>query len=62
MLWTQVESMGDNLCRSGFRKKLLDGFLLIPLLDVENTVANAIGRTAWSMVKTGPRDPITLPN
>ena len=29
VLWTQVESMGDNLCRSGLRKKLLDGFLLI---------------------------------
>ena len=23
VLWTQVESMGDNLCRSGLRKKLL---------------------------------------
>ena len=29
ILWTQVESMGDNLCRSGLRKKLLDSFLLI---------------------------------
>ena len=29
MLQTQVESMGDNLCRSGLRKKLLDSFLLI---------------------------------
>ena len=29
VLWTQVESMGDNLCRSGLRKKLLDSFLLI---------------------------------
>ena len=29
ILRTQVESMGDNLCRSGLRKKLLDGFLLI---------------------------------
>ena len=29
VLRTQVESMGDNLCRSGLRKKLLDGFLLI---------------------------------
>ena len=28
VLRTQVESMGDNLCRSGFRKKLLDSFLL----------------------------------
>ena len=26
---TQVESMGDNLCRSGLRKKLLDSSLLI---------------------------------
>ena len=25
VLWTQVESMGDNLCRSGLRKELLDG-------------------------------------
>ena len=29
VLQTQVESMGDNLCRSGLRKKLLDSFLLI---------------------------------
>ena len=28
ILQTQVESMGDNLCRSGLRKKLLDSFLL----------------------------------
>ena len=25
VLRTQVESMGDNLCRSGLRKELLDG-------------------------------------
>ena len=62
VLQTQVESMGDNLCRSVLRKKLLDSFLLIPLLDVGNAVANVIGKTAWSMVKTGPRDPITLPS
>ena len=29
VLRTQVESMGDNLCRSGLRKKLLCSFLLI---------------------------------
>ena len=29
VLRIQVESMGDNLCRSGLRKKLLDSFLLI---------------------------------
>ena len=62
VLRTQVESVGDNLCRSGLRKKLLDSFLLIPFLDVGNAVANAIGRTTWSMVKTGPKDPITLQN
>ena len=62
VLWTQVESMGDSLCRSRLRKKLLDSFLLIPFLDVGNAVANAIGRMAWSMLKTVPRDPITLPN
>ena len=62
MLRTQVESMGDNLCRSGLRTKLLDSFLLISFLDVGNAVANAIGKMAWSMVKTGPRDPITLPS
>ena len=62
VLWTQVESMGDNLCRSGLRKKLLDSFLLIPFIDVENAVANAIGRMVWSTPKTGPRDPITLPS
>ena len=28
VLRTQVESMGDNLCRSGLRKKLLDSSLL----------------------------------
>ena len=26
VLQTQVESMGDNLCRSGLRKNLLNGF------------------------------------
>ena len=62
VLRTQVESMGDNLCRSGLRKKLLDSFLLIPLLDVGNAVASAIGRTAWNMPKTVPRGPITLLN
>ena len=62
VLQTQVESMGDNLCRSGLRKKLLDSFLLIPFLDVGNTVANAIGKMAWSMLKMGPRGPITLPS
>ena len=29
VLRTQVESVGQNLCRSGLRKKLLDSFLLI---------------------------------
>ena len=29
VLQVQVESMGNNLCRSGLRKKLLDSFLLI---------------------------------
>ena len=29
VLRTQVESMGDGLCRSGLRKKLLDSSLLI---------------------------------
>ena len=31
VLRTQLESMGDNLCRSRLRKKLLDSFLLILL-------------------------------
>ena len=62
VLRTQVESMGDNLCRSGLRKKLLDRFLLISFLGVGNVAASATGRTVWSTVRTGPRDPITLPN
>ena len=62
VLRTQVESVGENLCRSGLRKKLLDSFLLIPLLDVGNAVTNAIGRMAWSTPKTGPRDPTILPS
>ena len=62
VLRTQVESMGDNLCRSGLRKKPLGSFLLISFLDVGNVVANATGRTVWRMVMMGPRDPITLPN
>ena len=62
VLWTQVESMGDNLCRSGLRKKLLDSFLLISFLDVENIVANATQRKVWSTPMMGPRDPITLPS
>ena len=62
VLRTQVESMGDNLCRSGLRKKLLDSFLLIPFLGVGNAVADAIGRKVWSMVRTVPKDPITLPS
>ena len=62
VLQTQVESMGDNLCRSGLRKKLLDSFLLISSLDVGNVVANATGKMAWSTAKTGPKDPTTLPS
>ena len=62
VLRTQVESMGDNLCRSGLRKNLLDSSFTDLVLDVGNVVANAIGRKAWSSVKTGLRDPITLPN
>ena len=62
VLQTQVESMGDNLCRSGLRKKLLGSFLLISSLDVGNAVANVLGKTAWNTSRTGPRDPITLPN
>ena len=62
VLQTQVESMGDNLCRSGLRKKLLDSFLLISSLDVGNVVVRATGRMAWGMVRMGPRDPITLPS
>ena len=62
VLRTQVESMGDNFCRSGLRKKLLDSFLLISSLDVGNVVANAIGKRAWSMPMTVPRDHITLPS
>ena len=62
VLRTQVESMGDNLCRSGLRKKLLDSFLLISFFDVGNAVANVIGKTAWSMLTRDPRDPITLPS
>ena len=62
VLRTQVESMGDNLCRSGLRKKLLDSFLLISFLDVGKGAAGATGRTAWSMVMTGPKVPITLPS
>ena len=62
VLRTQVESTGDNLCRSRLRKKLLDSFLLIPFLDVGNAVANVIGKMAWNMPKTGLRDPITLPS
>ena len=62
VLQTQVESMGDSVCRSGLRKKLLDSFLLIPFLDVENAATNVIGRMAWSMPTMGPRDLITLPS
>ena len=62
VLRTQVESMGDNLCRSGLRKKLLDSFLLISFLDVGNAVVNGSGRMAWSMATMGPRDPTTLPS
>ena len=62
ILRTQVESMGDNLCRSGLRKKLLDSSLLILSLDVGNIVANTIGERAWSMPMTVPRDHTTLPS
>ena len=62
VLRTQVESMGDNLCRSGLRKKLLEGFLLISSLDVGNVVANTIERGAWSTPTMGLRDLTTLPN
>ena len=46
VLRTQIESMGDNLCRSELRKKPLDGSLLISFLDVGNVVANTIERKA----------------
>ena len=62
VLRTQVESMGDNLCRSGLRKTLLDSFLLISFLDAGNTVVDAIGKMAWSMQTKDPKDPITLPD
>ena len=62
VLRTQIESMGNNLCRSGLRKKLLDSFLLNSSLDVGNVAASTIGRKAWSTGKTGLRDPITLPS
>ena len=62
VLRTQVESMGDNLCRSRLRKKLLDSFFTDLVLGAGNVVANTTGRMVWSMVRTGPRDPITLPN
>ena len=62
VLRTQVESMGDNLCRSRLRKKPLDGSLLILFTGAGSVVANAIGKMAWSTPMTGPRDPITLPN
>ena len=62
VLWTHVESMGDNLCRSRLRKKLLDSSLLISFLDAGNVVAIAIGKRAWSMPMTGPRGLITLPS
>ena len=62
VLWTQVESMGDNLCRSRLRKKLLDSFLLNSSLDVGNGAANVTGKRVWSTPRMGPRDPITLLN
>ena len=62
VLQTQVESMGDNLCRSGLRKKPLVGLFTDLFLDVGNVVANATGRMVWSMARTGPRDLIILPN
>ena len=62
VLRTQVESVGENLCRSGLRKKLLDSFLLISFLDVENVVASAVVKRSWSTPRMGPRDPITLPS
>ena len=62
VLQTQVESMGDNLCRSGLRKKLLDSLFTDLVLDVGNVVANATGRTAWNTGKTGLKGPITLPS
>ena len=62
VLRTQVESMGDNLCRSGLRKKLLDSFFTDLVLGVGNVVVNVIGRKPWNMPRMGPRDPITLPS
>ena len=62
VLRSQIESMGDNLCRSGLRKELLDGSLLISFLDVGNAVANARGKMAWSMPTMRPKGPITLPS
>ena len=62
MLQTQVESMGDNLCRSGLRKRLLDSSFTDLVLDVGNVAGCATRRTAWWTPMMGPRDPITLPS
>ena len=62
VLRTQVESMGDNLCRSGLRKKLLDSSFTDLVLDVGNAVVNVTEMTAWSTVRRGPQDPTTLPS
>ena len=62
VLRTQVESMGDNLCRSGLRKKLLDSSFTDLVLDVGNAVASMIERRVWNTARMGPRGPITLPS
>ena len=62
ILHTQVESLGDNMCRwaqekpSAFRR-----FLLSRSLGVGNVVVARIGRMLWSMPMHAPRGLIFLP-
>ena len=63
VIQTQVESIGDNLCRSGLRKEFLDNSITDAFPSVGSIVASeSMVMEYWTMLRMGPRDPTTLPN
>ena len=63
VLRTQVESMGNNLCRFEMSKGSLENCYQLLVLGAVNAVLSASEeKVVWSMAMRGPRDPITLPN
>ena len=63
VLRTQVESMGDNLCRFEILKGSLDDHQQNLALGAVSVVASTSGeKEAWSTATRDLKDPITLPS